>query len=67
MKTLLGVFFVILSGIVMVATPAQSQIRDRATRDFKHIDANEDGKLSRKEWNRRGNFSKLDTDKDPRS
>lgn len=38
--------------------------RDRAAEDFPRIDANGDGQLSAREWNRRGNFSLLDTDGD---
>ena len=34
--------------------------RDRVMRDFRHADTNGDSKLSRDEWNRRGNFNTLD-------
>lgn len=36
--------------------------RDRAIRDFHHMDADNDQQISRTEWNRRGNFDRLDTD-----
>ncbi len=38
--------------------------KDRARSDFKHTDLNRDGKIDRGEWNRRGNFNKLDQNSD---
>ncbi len=38
--------------------------RDRVIRDFRHIDVNGDDQISRTEWNRRGNFNRLDSDGD---
>ncbi|MDA1089495.1 MAG: peptidoglycan DD-metalloendopeptidase family protein [Proteobacteria bacterium] len=38
--------------------------RDRIGEDFKRTDEDRDGKLSRDEWNRRGNFDRLDTNED---
>lgn len=40
----------------------QDSGRDRVHRDFSHMDVDGDGKISRAEWNRRGNFHRLDTD-----
>ena len=37
---------------------------DRVARDFRHADKDRDGKLSRSEWNRRGNFEYLDRNAD---
>ncbi len=42
------------------ADAARGMRGDRVARDFKHIDQNGDEKLSRSEWNRRGNFDRLD-------
>ena len=42
----------------------KSRIRRRVGRDFQHADKDGDDKLSRAEWNRRGNFDRLDTDGD---
>ena len=36
----------------------------RVARDFRHADKDRDGKLSRSEWNRRGNFEYLDRNSD---
>ncbi len=36
--------------------------RDRVARDFRHADIDGSGTLSRREWSRRGNFDRLDTD-----
>lgn len=41
---------------------SESSERDRPRQDFRHMDANNDHQVSRKEWNRRGNFDRLDTD-----
>ena len=38
--------------------------RDRVTKDFKHMDADDDRRISRAEWRRRGNFDRLDTNGD---
>lgn len=38
--------------------------KDRVARDFAHADANGDGKISRAEWMRRGNFDALDANGD---
>ncbi|MEG3618031.1 peptidoglycan DD-metalloendopeptidase family protein [Magnetovibrio sp. PR-2] len=38
--------------------------KDRVARDFRHADTNGDFKLSREEWNRRGNFDNLDRNGD---
>jgi len=53
----------LLTGTMLVAAPHAARA-DRASRDFRHIDIDDDGKLSRAEWLRRGNFDKLDTDGD---
>lgn len=42
----------------------KSNIKRRVRRDFEHADKNEDGKLTRAEWSRRGNFDRLDADDD---
>jgi len=49
---------------VMVATSDVNakQRKDRVARDFRYADVDRDGELSRREWNRRGNFDRLDTD-----
>jgi murein DD-endopeptidase MepM/ murein hydrolase activator NlpD len=38
--------------------------KDRVARDFRHADRDRDDKLSRTEWNRRGNFDRLDRNND---
>lgn len=56
--------------IVIAASPAGAQRPggggggNRAERDFKHIDADDDGRISREEWAGRGNFDLLDEDGD---
>mgnify|MGYP000848381138 CR=1 FL=1 len=40
--------------------------KDRVARDFRHADKDRDGRLSRSEWNRRGNFDYLDKNTDER-
>jgi len=47
---------------MLLAAPDAARA-DRASRDFRHIDIDDDGRLSRAEWLRRGNFDKLDTNK----
>ena len=42
----------------------ERQSRDRVARDFLHADRDGDRRLSRAEWNRRGNFDRLDADGD---
>lgn len=42
----------------------KSRKRDRVTRDFLHMDVDGDNRISRAEWNRRGNFDRLDGDED---
>ena len=51
----------LLAGLV-VAAPAAAR-RDRAARDFPHVDADGNGRISRVEWHRRGNFDRLDRDR----
>ena len=76
--SLFGLGIVVLLGAVLVALPAeakkhrdrsgreskQSGKKDRVLRDFFHADTDGDRKLSRAEWNRRGNFDRLDKDGD---
>jgi len=38
--------------------------KDRARSDFQHADLNQDGKIDPGEWNRRGNFKRLDQNSD---
>ncbi len=73
MKPMRIATFVLLLGMVLVTAPGVSEAagraskdfkRDRASKDFKSNDTNGDGKLSRDEWLRRGNFEKLDVDED---
>jgi murein DD-endopeptidase MepM/ murein hydrolase activator NlpD len=73
-----GLGIVVLLGAALVALPAhakkhrdrdgrnsmQAGKKDRVGRDFLHADTDEDRKLSRAEWNRRGNFDRLDSNKD---
>ena len=61
MKNLLLLIF--LSGLMFFSAPGFSKERDRVGGDFKRSDNDGDGKLSRDEW-RRGNFDRLDVDKD---
>ena len=42
----------------------QAGKRDRVLRDFFHADTDGDRKLSEAEWNRRGNFDRLDKNGD---
>jgi hypothetical protein len=42
----------------------QAGKRDRVARDFRNADTDGDRKLSRTEWNRRGNFNRLDKNGD---
>ena len=76
--SLFGLGIVVLLGAVLVALPAeakkhrdrsgreskQSGKKDRVLRDFFHADTDGDRKLSGAEWNRRGNFDRLDKDGD---
>lgn len=52
----------LLTGAMFLAAPDAARA-DRASRDFRRIDIDDDGRLSRAEWLRRGNFDKLDTNK----
>lgn len=53
-----------LTGIPFSAGAGDRSDPDRAARDFPHIDEDGDGKISRAEWLRRGNFDRLDENKD---
>ena len=64
-------FHFIVAAIIALATvgvavgPADAFFkRDRAKRDFRHMDNNGDDRISRTEWNRRGNFKRLDANND---
>lgn len=58
-------FMMGLMALMMVLAPANAQAKkDRVSRDFRHADADDDGQLSRAEWNRRGNFESLDANGD---
>ena len=64
MRNTLFALFLLLSGLVPLNFPAHSQERDRVAGDFERADENSDGKLNRREWHRRGSFTRLDTDAD---
>lgn len=57
---------VVAAAIVLAAVPATSfaEQKNRAARDFHHADKDGDNKLSPAEWNRRGNFDRLDANGD---
>lgn len=58
---------IFLGAMLLMMAPSlgySKQKRDRVARDFNHTDRDGDGKLSRTEWNRRGNFDRLDTNND---
>jgi len=59
-RRLLLVF--ILTLVVLMSLDAKA--KDRAGRDFYHADSDGNGELSRDEWKRRGNFERLDADRD---
>ncbi|WP_170826972.1 peptidoglycan DD-metalloendopeptidase family protein [Magnetovibrio blakemorei] len=51
--------------LITALAPANAQAKkDRVARDFRHADADDDGQLTPVEWNRRGNFERLDTNGD---
>ena len=56
----------VLFGAVLanLVAPAEAGKRDRVNRDFKHMDTDDDRRISRAEWKRRGNFDRLDSDGD---
>lgn len=58
--------FALLAVLTIATAPAPLLARDRVGDDFRRIDADGDDHLSRAEWNRRGNFDRLDTDHDGR-
>ncbi|MDP6787646.1 MAG: peptidoglycan DD-metalloendopeptidase family protein [Rhodospirillales bacterium] len=76
--SIFGFGVVALIGMALVAMPADAKKhkkrdgrksmqgfkKDRVSRDFLHADTDEDRKLSRAEWKRRGNFDRLDTNGD---
>lgn len=68
------IFGLIMASLVLVLAPNLSHAKkknqgggfnkDRVARDFNHADTNGDRRLSREEWNRRGNFDRLDRNGD---
>ena len=56
--------FIFLAGLTLFNAPGFSQERDRVGGDFRRADSDDDGQLTREEWNRRGNFQRLDADND---
>lgn len=55
--------FLFLSGLLLFSATGLPQERDRVGGDFRRADKDGDGKLSRDEWRRRGNFERLDADR----
>lgn len=54
-----------LLALALAGAPGQARAdRDRAARDFRVIDEDGDSRISRAEWRRRGNFDRLDENKD---
>ncbi len=58
----------LLTALMLIVSPCQSDAKkdkkDRVARDFRHADTNGDKRLSKFEWNRRGNFDLLDRNGD---
>jgi len=64
MKHIHLVFLLGMAALTVFNAPAFAQMRDRVGDDFDRSDVNDNGKLSKGEWHRRGNFVRLDTDGD---
>jgi len=63
LKLILRVF-ILFPLLVIHSDDALGKKKDRAARDFRHADINGDKKLDFSEWNRRGNFERLDRNGD---
>ncbi|MCP3875403.1 MAG: peptidoglycan DD-metalloendopeptidase family protein [Desulfobacteraceae bacterium] len=50
--------------VMIIPQTGFSNKKDRVARDFRKADINGDNKISLKEWNRRGNFQRLDNNSD---
>ena len=70
MRTMPAILSIALAAAFLAVTSDVSQAkgerrnRDRVARDFMHADQDGDRRISRDEWNRRGNFDRLDADGD---
>lgn len=56
-----------MAAMILVISSGDGQAKrkkDRVMRDFYHADMDDDDRLSRAEWNRRGNFERLDKNAD---
>ncbi len=62
MKNLILAGFSLLGALIFLTNPALA--RDRVKGDFKRADTDRDHRISRIEWNRRGNFDRLDSNND---
>lgn len=62
-----AVLNILLAVTLLIAAPDSADAKkkkDRVARDFRHADTNNDGRLSPAEWKRRGNFERLDANRD---